>query len=153
MPLRLACLVLLVALNGCDDSPPAADPQPAPEEPPADELEARLRERGRVAADWMTRSGSALRGELAEGGTQDFSHVMQPGFCYKLVALADGIQDLDLSVYDENNVLLQRDTTEDAQPVIGNERPICPYELATYRVQVRARRGAGPFAVQFYRSL
>jgi hypothetical protein len=148
-----AVVLLVVALAGCDDAPPATDPQAVPEEPPADELEARLRARGREAADWMTRSGSAYRGEVAEGDARDFSHIMQPGFCYKVVGLAEGIEDLDISVYDENNVLLQRDTTEDAQPVIGSERPLCPYDAATYRLQVRARRGAGRFAVQFYRSL
>jgi hypothetical protein len=146
-------LVALLLLVGCDER--TTHTRPTPETPPADALEARLRARGRVVADWMERSGRADRGELREGEARDFTHIMQMGFCYKVIALGgEGIQDLDIRLFDQNNVLLLRDTTEDAQPVIGTERPVCPYETATtYRLEVRARRGSGPFVAQFYHSL
>jgi hypothetical protein len=148
-------LVLALALVGCDSVPHSPDPAPAPpEEPPADALEARLRERGKEIAAWMMPHGPVLRGELAEGGARDFSQVMQPGFCYKFVAAgAEGIADLDLRLYDGYQVLVQRDTTQNADPYLGLERPVCPAEAAVYRLEVRAARGSGQFAVQVYRSL
>ncbi len=144
-------LVLLVA--GCDSLPHQPDPPPPPEDPPADALEARLRARGEVIADWMMRNGDPMRGELEEGDARDFSHLMQPGWCYKVVAVAEGIEDLDLRLYDGGSVLVQRDVTEDDQPYIGLDRPVCPAEASTYRIEVRAHRGSGPFALQVYRSL
>lgn len=148
-----AALLVVLALAGCESLPHQPDPPPPPEPPPADELEARLRARGAEIADWMMRNGDPMRGEIAEGGARDFSHLMQPGWCYKIVAVSEGIEDLDLRLYDQGSVLVQRDTTQDAQPYIGLERPICPAEAGTYRIEVRARAGGGPFAVQVYRSL
>lgn len=154
--MKSASLTLLfaLALFGCDSLPHQPDPPPPPEEPPADELEAQLRTRGDEIADWMMRNGDPMRGELTEGGARDFSHLMQPGWCYKLVAVSgEGIEDLDLRLYDSDSVLVQRDTTQDPRPYIGLERPICPVEADTYRIEVRARTGSGQFAVQVYRSL
>src|SRR5215207_6749900 len=112
---RRGLLVMALLLLACEETS-SQDPPPTPEPPPADALEARLRERGRVAADWMVRSGPAFRGEIQEGQARDFTHVVTMGFCYKVIALGDaGIRDLDIRVYDANNVLLLRDTTEDAQ--------------------------------------
>lgn len=147
-------LVLSLSLFGCDSLPHQPDPPPPPEEPPADELEAQLRTRGEEIADWMMRNGDPMRGELTEGGARDFSHLMQPGWCYKIVAVSgEGIEDLDLRLYDSDSVLVQRDTSQDPRPYIGLERPICPAEADTYRIEVRARTGSGQFAVQVYRSL
>jgi hypothetical protein len=148
-------LLSLFALAACESAPPRAEePAPTPEDPPADALEASLRERGEELAAWMMRNGPAMRGELAEGGVRDFSHLMQPGWCYKILGLGgEGIEDLDLRLYDGGNALVQRDSTQDPRPHIGRERAVCPSEAATYRIEVRARRGSGPFAVQVYRSL
>jgi hypothetical protein len=147
-------LVAFVAV-GCDAGPHQPEPPPEPEAPPADELEAQLRALGREVADWMTRSGDPYRGELPEeGAARDLSHVMQPGWCYKVVAVAGpGIQDLDVRVFDGNSALVQRDATDEPRAVVGVGRPICPSVAANYRIEVRARRGAGPFALQVHRSL
>ena len=92
----------------------------------------------------MIRDGEALRGEADEGGARDYSHAMHPGWCYKVVGLGgEGIEDLDLRVYDPNQVLIQRDTTRDAQPYLGQMG----------RIEVRVVMGSGPFAVQVYRSI
>lgn len=153
---RAALLALgLLLATGCDaiiGEPPQDDEvEPPPEEPPADELEARLRERGREVAPYMIREQGAMRGE---DETADFSRVLHPGWCYKVVALgAEGIEDLDLRVYDPNNVLLQRDTTRDRQPYVGQMRPICPPESGTYRIEVRVVSGRGQYAAQLYRSI
>lgn len=153
-PLR-ASFVLFALLAGCDVEPAAPPPPPPPEAPPADELEASLRALGREAAEWMTPSGEPHRGELpTEGAVRDVTHVMQPGWCYKVVAVGgEGIEDLDVRVFDGNGALIQRDTSEEPRAVVGTARPICPSVAASYRVEVRARRGAGPFALQVHRSL
>lgn len=149
-----ALLVLTLVLLGCDVRPAEEPPPAPPPDPPADALEAALRARGEEVADWMMRDGAPLRGTVAEGESRDFSHVMLPGFCYKVVAVSgEGIEDLEIRLYDGNSVLLQRDTTEDPQPFLGRERPVCPPETATYRLEVRAVAGGGDFAVHFYRSL
>ena len=150
-----ALLLLTLVLLGCDALPQEDPPPPAaPEDPPADALEAALRTRGEEVADWMVRDGEPMRGTVAEGEARDFSHVMLPGFCYKIVAVSgDGIEDLELRLYDGNSVLLQRDTTQDPRPFLGRERPVCPPETSTYRLEVRAVSGGGEFAVHFYRSL
>ncbi|HBQ19875.1 MAG: hypothetical protein RLP09_46405 [Sandaracinaceae bacterium] len=156
---RLRFLVLFgLLLGGCDaivgEAPPDDEVPQEPETPPADELEARLRARGQEVAPWMIRDGEALRGEADEGGARDYSHAMHPGWCYKVVGLGgEGIEDLDLRVYDPNQVLIQRDTTRDAQPYLGQMRPICPGSSGTFRIEVRVVMGSGPFAVQVYRSI
>ncbi len=147
-------LFALSLLAACDVAPHTPEPPPPPEDPPADALEAHLRARGRGIAAWMMPNGEVRRGEIGEGSARDFSHLMQPGWCYKVVAVGEGeLQDLDLRVYDGHDVLVQRDTTQDPQPYVGVESPICPGEAATYRIAVRARSGSGPFAMQVYRSL
>lgn len=152
---RLVFSVMLVlASAGCDaiiGEPPEDDTvEPPPEEPPADELEARLREQGREDAPYMVREGDAMRGE----GTRDFSRVLHPGWCYKVVGFgAEGISDLDVRVYDPNGVLLQRDTTQSPTPLVGRMRPICPPESGTYRIELRVIEGEGEYAAQLYRSI
>lgn len=152
----VAAGALAFTLMACDGGLPSRDDEievpPVP--PPADELEASLRENGRELAPFMILSEDAMRGEIDEGGARDFSHVMHPGWCYKVLGLGgEGVEDLDIRIYDSNDVLLQRDTTRDAEPYIGRMRPICPGESGTYRVQVRMVSGAGPFVVQVYRSI
>lgn len=155
LTLALAAVPLLGGCEGLFGAIPQDEPvTPPPETPPADELEARLRERGREVAPYMILEEAAMRGELAEGGSMDFSRVLHPGWCYKVIGLGgEGVEDLDLRVYDHRAILRQRDTTQDPQPYIGQMRPICPSESGAYRIEVRAAAGAGPFAVQLYRSI
>ncbi|HJL17734.1 MAG TPA: hypothetical protein RMH99_18865 [Sandaracinaceae bacterium LLY-WYZ-13_1] len=153
----LATLALALA-GGCDwlhgEPPPDEEVETPPEEPPADALEASLRELGEERAPYMIRDGSPMRGEGAAGSARDFAHVMHPGWCYKLLGLGgEGVEDLDVRIYDPNDVLLQRDTTQDRRPLLGRMRPICPPESGTYRVEARVVEGEGPFIVQVYRSI
>lgn len=158
--MRALVVVLLgaVPLVACDfilaDAPRDQDIIQEPVTPPADELEARLRERGREVAPYMVLAGEAMRGEAEEGDSRDFSQMVYHGWCYQLIALGgEGIEDLDMRIYDDNDVLLQRDTTRDAQPYIGRMRPICPAVSATYRIQIRVVSGSGQFVAQVYRSI
>ncbi len=153
----LGAAVLALTLFACDLELPTTreDPVPAdPAPPPADELEASLRELGRQRAPYMILSEASMRDEIEEGSARDYSQVFYPGWCYKVLGLGgEGVEDLDIRVYDPNDVLLQRDTTRDNQPFIGRMRPICPPVPGTYRVQVRMVSGAGAFVVQVYRSI
>jgi hypothetical protein len=150
--IALACGAVLAC-----EAPPAAPEAPAPpaEPPPADALEADLRALGREAASWMTRDGDPYRGELPrEGATRDLTHVMQPGWCYKVSAVGgSGITDLDVRVFDGSAALVQRDSTSEPRVVVGRARAICPSVAGVYRIEVSARRGSGPFALQVHRSL
>ncbi|MCC6875382.1 MAG: hypothetical protein IT378_13835 [Sandaracinaceae bacterium] len=148
----LATLTLLAA--ACSPAPADPAPPPVPEAPPADALEASLRTYGADRAPYMDRVGEAMRGELRERQSRDLSALLRPGWCYKIVAIGgEGLGDLDVSLFDGNNVLVERDTTREPRVAIGVERPVCPPEAATYRIEVRATSGAGPFAVQVYQSI
>jgi hypothetical protein len=147
---RAALLCLVCSACGTDE--PREETSPLP--PPADALEARLRERYEEVSVIMMQHGDIVRGEVAQGDARDHSHVMETGYCYEVdVVGSESIEDLDLRLYDANDVLLQRDTTQDREPMIGRDRQICPYENGTYRISVRAVRGGGPYALQVFRTL
>ena len=157
---RLLLWVPLLALTlaGCDTFGPIPEDEPLipPETTePADELEAELRARGRELAPYMILEEEAMRGELpSEGATRDFGRLLRPGWCYKVIGLGgEGVEDLDVRVYEPGGGLVQRDVGTDREAYLGQMRPICPNEAATYRVQIRAATGQGPFVVQLYRSL
>ncbi len=147
--LAIAALGLLAA---CGEREAARAPEPLP--PPADALEATIRERAAVDAERMVPSSDVFRGELAAGERRDHTAIMRRGACYKVLGAGGaGVTDLDILVYDDANVLLQRDGTGSATPVIGRERAICPQdESGAYRVEVRMAEGAGAYAVQAWSS-
>ncbi|MDQ3037787.1 MAG: hypothetical protein M3Y87_35665 [Myxococcota bacterium] len=149
-----AALGACVVATGCD-SEPYVEPRQiddAPDlPPPADALEAAIRERAPSEAMLMIPSEDVVRGELAEGERRDFTTVLRAGLCYKVLGQGGpGVRDLDLIVYDQNGVLLQRDATQDERPVIGVQRAICPQEPGLYRVEVRAVTGGGTYAAQIW---
>jgi hypothetical protein len=151
MALALACC----AAVACDGGEPEPEPEMIDETPvlpePADALEAEIQRRSPNEALMMVPSEPPVRGELAEGTARDFSAALRAGLCYKVLGQGGpGVGDLDLLVYDQNGVLLQRDATVSAQPVIGVDRAICPTEPGLYRVEVRMARGGGPYAVQLW---
>lgn len=93
------------------------------------------------------------RGTLAERARQDFLAVLTDGHCYRFIAVAGAdVLDLDLALFDANNVEVQRDVTEDPTPRLGSEASICPIEPMAYRLEARMRRGQGPFAIATLKS-
>lgn len=149
----LATLVALPAA-GCEIEPyeePRQIDDPLELPPPADALEAAIRERAPNEAMLMIPHEPVVRGELPEGQRRDFTSVLRAGLCYKVLAQGGpGVQDLDVVVYSPENVLLQRDATESDRPVIGTRRAICPAETGLYRVEIRMARGGGTYAAQLW---
>jgi len=137
----------------CEGRPQRPEPiDPTPElPPPTDALEAAIRQRAPQEALLMVPHEPPVRGELAEGEKRDFTSVLRPGLCYKVLGEGGpGVVDLDLFAYDPHNVLLQRDATQHAHPALGVERAICPPEPGLYRFEIRMVRGSGPYAVQIW---
>ena len=80
---RIGLFVLLLAmLAGCDDEPyeePRQIDDPVELPPPADALEAAIRERAPEEAMLMIPHEPVVRGELAEGERRDFTSVLRAG--------------------------------------------------------------------------
>ena len=150
-----ATALLGPALPGCGEEPAAeaapAPPPPAPRPPPVDALEAAMRAREETDAFALTPYETPFRATLDEEARQTFTAVLREGFCYKLLAQSgDGVEDLDLFLYDQNGVLEQTDAREGPHPVLGGERPICPQEPGIHRAEVRMIRGHGAVLAQWY---
>lgn len=148
-------LLLVAALAaGCDEEPyeePRQIDDPLELPPPADALEAAIRERAPNEAMLMIPHEDVVRGELPEGERRDFTSVLRAGLCYKVLAQGGpGVSDLDIVVYSPDNVLLQRDATESDRPVIGVQRAICPTETGMYRFEIRMAQGGGTYAAQVW---
>lgn len=143
-----------LVLGGCDTEPYVEPRQidDAPDlPPPEDALEAAMRERAPSEAMLMIPHEPVVRGEIAEGEQRDFTSVLRAGLCYKILAQGGpGVRDLDLLVYDQNGVLLQRDATQHERPVIGVERAICPSDPGLYRFAIRMAQGGGTYAAQIW---
>lgn len=153
--LRKFSAILVVTLLAACSSEPYVEPRQiddAPElPPPADALEAAIRERAPTEAMLMIPHEPVMRGELDERGRRDFTSVLRAGLCYKVLAQGgEGVEDLDILVYDPDSVLLQRDATRHDHPVIGVERAICPMEPGLYRIEIRMTRGHGAYAAQLW---
>lgn len=94
-----------------------------------------------------------VSGELSEGGRSDHLAVLKAGHCYRIVAAGgEGVEDLDLFLYEPDGVQSQQDPGEDRYPALGVQAEICPYQPGAYRIQVHMYRGQGPFALRVYRT-
>lgn len=150
--LALALGLALVACSGRPEEPLPVVPLPDDLAPPADALEARLRERGPTEAPLLVPDGPAFRATLEHGERRAFTSVVRGGVCYKVLGgAAESITDLDVFVYDANAVLVQRDTTVGRELVIGTERGLCPSEAGAWRFEVVAAGGEGDVIAQLWR--
>ncbi len=148
-------LTLFAVLVGACSSEPYVEPRqiddPLDLPPPEDALEASIRERVPTEAMLMIPHESVVRDQLEERGRRDFTSVLRAGLCYKVLAQGDeNVQDLDILVYDPENVLLQRDATLHNHPMIGIPRAICPMEPGLFRIELRMARGRGAYAAQIW---
>lgn len=152
--MRRAALVLVwVLLAACErDRPPATFPLPANLPEPTTPLEAALRERGPTDAPTLVPFASPYIATYATGESRSFTTVLRGGgTCYKVLGQGgEGVTDVDILVYDPNNVLQQRDNSTTAEPVVGSRRPMCPIEAGMWRIEVVAAAGAGEIAAQVW---
>lgn len=94
------------------------------------------------------------RGTLAERGRQSYLAVLPSGHCYRVLgAGGPSVRDLDLAMFDSNNVEIARDVTADRAPALGVGASICPADASSYRIEVRMRRGDGDFAFGIFRTI
>jgi len=143
----------LGAAAACTPAPePAAAAPTVPAEPaPAHPLERAIHER--AAATTMRPHGAYAHGTLEDGARRDHLLVLEQGRCYRVVAASGpGVEDLDLVLYDDGGMQLRQDRTADPYPMLGDGAEICPERGTAFRLQVRAYRGAGPYAYRIYRS-
>ena len=151
-------VALLCSLAGCDDQPPPA-PAVAPAPPPApsivatESLEQQLATRAGVVAKGFLPASPVATGPLVTGASRDHTFVLAGGACHKFVSVSSSkVRELDLLLYDQNGVLVQRDISDDNSPGVGLDSPICPQAPAAYRLQVKMVAGEGEYAVQMFQS-
>lgn len=119
----------------------------------ADPLGQALRARAQKSAAGWLKHDHVLRGTLPERGRQAFLSVLPVGHCYRYLAVSEAtVSDLDLALFDANNVEILRDVTEDPSPDLGVAASVCPGEPTQGRLEVRMRRGHGAFAIGVFRS-
>jgi len=75
---------------------------------------------------------------------------LQNGHCFRVAAVAPGLGDIDLFLYEPDGTPVQQDTAPDATPVLGLHRPICPTEPTAYRLELLALERAGTIAFQVF---
>ncbi len=92
--------------------------------------------------------GEIQSGELTQGQNREFDIRLEGGKCYAIVAVgASSVRNLDLTLLDADGHDIDRDTAEDARPVVR----VCAEESGTYRMRVQMTEGAGPFRYHAYR--
>jgi hypothetical protein len=94
-----------------------------------------------MAATGLVQSGEISQGSLSEGNEAMLRFQMQPGDCYTIVGLGDGVQDLDVIVRDPSGTELARDQSQDPQAAAQ----FCPPYAGEYQVAIRATRGSGGY--------
>lgn len=118
-----------------------------------DPLDQMLARQAAKYAGGMIVHDNAFRGDLAQGGQQDFLVVLPGGHCYKAIGVGDvHINDLDLSLIDPTGTPIQQDVGRDAVPVLGLDAPLCLQEAGAHRLHVRMRDGEGTFLVRFFKT-
>ena len=146
-------LCALVLFTGCTrEREEILVPLPSDLAPPSSPLEARIRERAPREASTLVPAEDLFEADYTEGQSRYFSAVLHDGgFCYKVLAQGDdAIEDLDILVFDPNNVLQQRDTSEGREAAVGGRRAICPEQPGLWRIEIVASRGAGRIAAQLW---
>jgi hypothetical protein len=134
-------------------APASGEAQPEPplprDAPPAQVLVLA----GKRYASGMAAHGKTMTGTLAQGARSDHLVVLEAGRCYRIVGVGgEGVQDMDLFLYDPAGVQANQDSGQDRYPVLGKQIEICPISAGAYRLQVQMYEGGGEFAVGVYRS-
>lgn len=79
--------------------------------------------------------------------------VLQRGHCYRILGVGGtGVVDLDLALFDGDQIERYQDASSDRYPQLGVRPSLCPRQAQAYRLEVRAYRGQGPYSVTVYES-
>jgi hypothetical protein len=104
----------------------------------------------------MQPEGDELKQSLAEGQHAVMMVTMQAGKCYAIVGFSapGAVKDLDLALLPPPYITLAgQDLTHSGTPSIGGAPspmcPVIPFPIQ-YKLDVFAKSGAGPVAVQLY---
>lgn len=161
--------ILGVLASACDGTPPTSaavesvrlDPEQtaksaAPTLKPAataNEIEAQVATLGKAHASGFEPAGPLWTGELKGRGGLSHMLMLNYGRCYRILAAgSEGISDLDIALLDSNDVERLRDQTANRYPAIGLSPELCPQHSGLHRVEIRAFKGRGRYAMQAYRS-
>lgn len=161
----IASALALLLSTGCGESAPSSaveelraasssdDPsaaEPLPRDAPPEHVLVRAQKRH---AAGMVAIGKPITGKLAQGARSDHLLVLESGRCYRIVGVGgDGVQDMDLFLYDPQGVQSNLDASQDRYPVLGTQTEICPSSSGAYRLQVQMYQGGGEFAIGVYRT-
>lgn len=93
-----------------------------------------------------------IRGVLAQGSRVSHNFDVQPGHCYRIMAVGGvDVGDLDLVLYAPTGQPIASDTTRnDPFPDIGGTQPLCPSASGRYRIEVRMISGEGEYGLAVY---
>lgn len=110
-------------------------------------LKSQLMQRGAEVAPGMEPLGAPLGGFLGSRQSVQQYVTMTAGRCYTIVGVGgQGVQDLDLALYNPNNKRVASDMGFDATPTIQH----CAQWPGAYKVEATVKRGGGEIAVQVY---
>jgi len=122
----------------------------------SDVTEAGLKAFALKAAPGMQPEGDELKQTLGEGQHTVIMVTMQAGKCYAIVGFSapGAVKDLDLNLLPPPYITLAgQDMTHNGTPSIGGAPspmcPVIPFPIQ-YKLDVFARSGSGPVAVQLY---
>jgi hypothetical protein len=102
-------------------------------------------------ANGFVTEGKPIEGTLVAGGRSDHLTVLRGAHCYRVIGVGgDGVEDLDLFLYDPDGVQVQQDPGQDRFPTLGMQAELCPPRGGAYRLQIHMYKGEGAFAVGVY---
>jgi hypothetical protein len=132
--------------------PSPAQLMPTEAFPAGDVIAANMQRYSQQFAQGMVPATALFRGTLAKGATQDFQAILTAGKCYTIIGVGGPtVTDLDLKLFDQNQVQIKQDVATDNFPVLGlSSDRICPQDNGNYRVQVEMYDGSGEFGVQVF---
>jgi hypothetical protein len=102
-------------------------------------------------ANGMKQLGPVLQGDATDGGAE---HVFdaKAGECFRLFAVGDaGVANLGLELRDPKGMPIGADHGDDRWPVVNSDGPVCVMDDGRYTVRVRARKGAGRYALTIWK--
>jgi hypothetical protein len=164
-PLISAGVALLLGLGACRSPSPAAEPGPSAsadrregagqkrDDAPADPLLRAIHAQAAQLAPHMVPEDPPIRVRLEAGQRHAALAVLASGRCFKIFgAGGEGVETLNLVLFDEQDVRIQQAIGEGASPVLGAATSICPATPGAHRIEAHLAKGSGDIAIQIFRT-